>query len=148
ALLARLRNVHVFEQRMVADHVRRVSVRDLPHEVAAIEVDRVEHAVRRLEERQTLYLQAEAATAACWRRTGRAGRRCSRAASAGSRARGRSRAWRSASTPLRRVGRAPEAGAFPFHEWLTGRSRDVANVREPCRRFDEADRRDAGIRGL
>ena len=35
-----LRNVHAAQRRMVADVVRRVAVRHLPHQLAAIEVDR------------------------------------------------------------------------------------------------------------
>src|SRR6266550_2956804 len=76
ALLAGLWNGESFERRMIANRVRRVTMRHLPHELAAIEVDCGEHSVRRLDERETLNRQA-AATAAGGRR-GAACRGCRR----------------------------------------------------------------------
>ena len=52
--LSGLRDRHPLQRRMVAHRVRRVAVRHLPHQLALVEIDRRQHAVRRLHERQTL----------------------------------------------------------------------------------------------
>ena len=46
--------VSALQRRMIADAVGRLAVRDLPDDLAAIEVDRGDAAVRRLQERQAL----------------------------------------------------------------------------------------------
>ena len=46
-----------FERRVVADVVRRVAVRRLPQQVAAIEIDSGDQPVRRLDERQPLHVE-------------------------------------------------------------------------------------------
>ncbi len=48
------RNLQPFQRRVVADVVRRVAVRDLPQDLAAIEADRRDAAVGRLDDRQAL----------------------------------------------------------------------------------------------
>jgi len=48
------RNRQPFQRRMIADAVGRFSVRHLPDELAAIEIDRRDASVRRLQQRQTL----------------------------------------------------------------------------------------------
>src|SRR5260221_3318506 len=50
--LARLWNVHAAQRWMIADVVRRVAVRHLPDDVAAIEIEGGDRAVRRLHDRQ------------------------------------------------------------------------------------------------
>ena len=52
--LAGLRNVQALQRRMVAHVVRRVAVRHLPDDLAAIEIDRGDRSVRRLEDRQAV----------------------------------------------------------------------------------------------
>ena len=47
--------VRPFQRRMIAHAVRRVAVRHLPQQFAAIELDGGEHAVRRLHDRQPLH---------------------------------------------------------------------------------------------
>ena len=134
------------QRRVIADRVRRVAVRHLPHQLAVVEIDRGEHAVRRLDERQTLHGQA-AAAAACRRRRRRRRRAAPRRGAAAA-ARRRVRRGRAAAAALRRVGRAAEARAFALDERLPRGARDVADVGEPGRRLDQADRRDRVIARL
>ena len=54
ARLTGARNRQSFQRRMIADAVGRLAVRDLPDDLAAIEIDRGDAAVRRLQERQPL----------------------------------------------------------------------------------------------
>src|SRR5256885_9115147 len=56
--LARLRNRQPFERRMIADVVRRVAVRHLPENLAAIEIDGGDRAERRRSEEHTSELQS------------------------------------------------------------------------------------------
>ena len=56
--------VEALERRMILDVVRRLAVRDLPDELALVQIERRDAAVRRLDERQTLHGQAAAAFAA------------------------------------------------------------------------------------
>jgi hypothetical protein len=123
AVLSRLRDVHPRERRRVADVVRRVAVRHLPLQLTLVEIDRREHAVRRLYDRQTLDLQTATTTARAAasgaRRPGRARASSCRAsatsaaaAAASSSSRFRRRAAARASAALGRIGRAAEARTF------------------------------------
>src|SRR5206468_812804 len=69
--LSRLRNGQSFERRVIADVVGRVAVRDLPEDLAAIEVHGGDRAVRRLQDGDAV--DGEAAGTASGRRC-----RCSR----------------------------------------------------------------------
>src|SRR4030095_4787748 len=57
AVLTGLRNRQPLERGMIADIVRRVAVRSLPEQFAAIEIDGGNQAVRRFHERQPLHVQ-------------------------------------------------------------------------------------------
>src|SRR5437762_4652565 len=109
---------------MVADVVRRIAVRDLPHQLATIEVDGREDSVRRLGDRESLY--CEAAAAGRRRIGGRAGRgrRCCRRRRPGRRIRGAAVAW-----------------TEHLAELLTAETRNVADIRESRWRLDERSRR-------
>ena len=52
------RNGQPFERRVVADVVRRFAVRDLPEDLALVQIDRADARVRRLEQRQSLHGRA------------------------------------------------------------------------------------------
>ena len=69
-LLAGLRDVHAFQRGMIAHRVGRIAVRRRPHQLTLVEVDADDLAVRRLDDRQTLYGRAESTAAA--RRSGAA----------------------------------------------------------------------------
>ena len=73
------RDVHALQQRVIAHRVRRLAVRHAPLDRALVEIDRREHAVRRLQDRQPLHVEtgafAAAATAAAPAATARSGRR-------------------------------------------------------------------------
>src|SRR5439155_21666136 len=55
------RNVHCFERGVIADVVRRFAVRDLPDNLALVEIDRSNAAVRRFCEWKPLNIEAAAA---------------------------------------------------------------------------------------
>ena len=56
-------NRHALERRMILDVVRRLAVRDLPHEIALVHVERGDAPVRRLDERQPLHVERRRAAA-------------------------------------------------------------------------------------
>ena len=112
AALAGLRNVHALQRGMIAHVVRRVAVRHLPHQLAAIEIDRGEHAVRRLHDRQPLHGQAALAAGRRVRRRRPAPRAGGwRRLPAAARARGRARRHRRRS--VARARRFPRRNGCP-----------------------------------
>src|SRR5262245_50711072 len=83
ARLTRAWNVDPFERRVVPDVVGRVAVRDLPDDLAFVEADGADAAVRRLCNRQALHIEPTAAfTTAATATSG-----CTAAAAAGRRIR-------------------------------------------------------------
>src|SRR5215470_6945568 len=53
-VLAGAWNRHTFQRSVIPDVIRRVAVRDLPEDLALVETDRADAAVRRLDDRQAL----------------------------------------------------------------------------------------------
>ena len=113
---------------MVANVVGGVAVRHLPHELAAIEIDRRQHAVRRFHDRQSLHREAGARTVG--RLPSRRGQRLLLL------------------RPLRRVGRAAVARPHHLTEFLSRKPRHVADVGESFRRRDERPRADGHVARL
>src|SRR5262245_41097959 len=74
AVLTRARNRHPLQRRMIPNVVRRVAVRDLPEDLALVEADRTDAAVRRLDDWQPLDGDGRttfSAATACGRRRSR-----------------------------------------------------------------------------
>ena len=132
---------------MIADVVRRVAVRHLPQQLAAIEVDRREHAVRRLHDRaaparSVRRPEAQQVDRRCaGRRRGRRRRRCS-----GRRC--RCRRGFGLRDGARRIGGAAVAGPEHFDERLAGDAAHVADVGEARRRRHQRVRVMPGVRCL
>ena len=129
--LTGLRNVQTLQRRMIADVVRRVAVRHLPGDLAAIQVDRRDGAVRRLENRQALdeRVRPPQRPPPRGRRAAPQPRRGATPAARGSRRlrlRLRDRA--------RRISGAAVARSEHFDERPAGDARHVADVREVRRR--------------
>src|SRR6185369_11525036 len=127
-VLSGLWNIHSFEQRVIPHHVRRVTVWDLPGDLALIQIDCGEKSVRRLEYRQPLN------EGAALRSSRRRGRFASR------------RAFLCATLRrLRIISRASIPWPLTHSERLACPSEHVLDVRETFRRLYESDGNEAGI---
>src|SRR5262249_14650531 len=140
-LLTGLRDVEPAKRRMITNLVRRVAMRHLPHQVATIQIECREDAVRRLHDRQALHIES-AATAARGRRTG------GRWSSSFFGLHAELLQFSLARTELRRVSRGSKSRALVDAERPAGDPGHVTNVRESLRRFNESEQRDTRVRGL
>src|SRR5262249_3884258 len=136
AILARLGNVHPFQQRVIANHIRRVTMRNLPRDGAPVQIDGREGPVWRFDDWQSLDKRAASAFTAAGGRGGR----CARASWRRRRRLGLAAPWL-----LREISGAAETRTLADPEWLPGPAQHVLDIRESFWRLDQSDRRNAGI---